>query len=91
MARHKVYREGKLHVCARQCDTCIFRPGNLMNLEPGRVKQMVATANDSCIPCHHSIYDEGKEPAVCRGFFDLKPNLPIRLAIALNIVEEVEP
>lgn len=64
-----------------------------MHLEPGRVKQMVeeATANDGCIPCHHSIYDDGKQPAVCRGFFELKSNLPIRLAIACNIVEEVDP
>jgi hypothetical protein len=66
----RVFRDGYVHVLDRQCDTCIFRPGNLMRLRKGRVKEMVegATRNDSCIPCHSTLYS-GQE-AVCRGFFD---------------------
>src|SRR5476651_2454024 len=65
----KVFRDGKVYVCARMCDTCIFRPGNLMNLEEDRVEQMVAQATraESCIPCHQTL--SGKQ-AVCRGFFE---------------------
>jgi len=65
----KVFRDGFVHVLDRQCDTCIFRRGNLMRLSKGRVKEMVrsATANDSCIPCHETL---GARAAVCRGFFD---------------------
>ncbi|MGW2317427.1 hypothetical protein [Streptomyces sp. NPDC001680] len=33
---------GTVRVCARRCDTCIFHPGNLMDLKPGRVANMVA-------------------------------------------------
>src|ERR1017187_5870798 len=53
----KVFRDGKVHVCAEMCETCIFRPGNLMNLSEGRVESMVqeATKRDSCIPCHETL------------------------------------
>lgn len=68
-----VYRDGKVHVLAEKCATCIFRPGNLMDLQPGRVKGMV----DDClaedggnIPCHSTIYEEEVQPAICRGFWD---------------------
>jgi len=65
----QVFRDGYIHVLERQCDTCIFRRGNLMRLSRGRVAEMVrtATANDSCIPCHETL---GPAPAVCKGFFD---------------------
>lgn len=54
-----------------KCTTCIFRPGNLMHLRPGRVKQMVrdSLAGGGFIPCHHTLYDEAPA-AICRGFFD---------------------
>lgn len=71
MAFHAVFRGGRLHVLARRCDTCIFRPGNLMQLAEGRVAGMVdqALANDSVIPCHSTLYDPDVQPAVCRGYF----------------------
>lgn len=58
-----------LRVCATRCDTCIFHPGNRMQLRDGRVRGMVAEAieRDSFIPCHKTL--DG-ERAVCRGFFD---------------------
>jgi hypothetical protein len=88
----KTYVDGKVHIRKRRCDTCIFRPGNLMDLEEGRVEQMVADAqrDESCIPCHHHLYSgEAVEP-VCRGFYELHATLPIRLAEAMDIVEWVE-
>jgi hypothetical protein len=42
--RGNVYRNRQVHVLAEQCATCIFRPGNLMELCPGRVRGMVAEA-----------------------------------------------
>lgn len=58
-----------LRVCSEMCSTCIFRPGNLMQLRPGRVRAMVAESleHDSFIPCHKTL--DG-DKAVCRGFYD---------------------
>ena len=35
-----VYDKAGLHVMAEPCSTCIFKPGNLMRLSKGRVKDM---------------------------------------------------
>lgn len=89
MSYQPVFRDGKVHVKRRMCDTCIFRPGNLMNLEPGRVEGMVAdaTSDDGCIPCHKTL---GDEPAVCRGFFDRHRTQTLQIAERLGYVEEVD-
>jgi hypothetical protein len=60
---------GGLRVCREMCSDCVFRPGNLMRLRPGRVRGMVRDAirDDSFIPCHQTLDDE---QAVCRGFYD---------------------
>jgi hypothetical protein len=73
------------------CDTCIFRPGNLMRLSRGRVAQMVrdATRAEGCIICHDTSY--GAEPAVCRGFFDLHPTQPLQVADRLGFIEWQRP
>lgn len=88
----KVFREGKVHVMAEMCPTCIFRPGNLMNLESGRVKQMVrdATKAESCIPCHETTHGGAEGEAICRGFYEKFPTLPIRLAEAIGSLIEVQ-
>lgn len=66
------FRDGQLWVLRERCDSCIFRPGNLMMLNGGTVKSMV----DAClaepsgagnIPCHHTVIGER---AICRGFWD---------------------
>jgi len=88
MPSRKVFRQGKVHVCARMCDTCIFRPGNLMYLEEGRVESMVreATKNESCIPCHETTYGQAEGEAVCRGFFDRHATAPLQIAERLGYV-----
>ncbi len=84
-----VFRDGSVHVMAEQCSTCIFRGGNLMDLEPGRVKQMVddATASDGCIPCHKTTYGQAEGEAVCRGFFDLHSTPTLQIAERIGIVK----
>ncbi len=63
-----VTQEG-VRVCARECSTCIFRPGNVMHLRGGTVRSMVDAAlrDDSAIVCHKTL--EGAR-AICRGFYD---------------------
>ncbi|MEU6022591.1 HAD domain-containing protein [Micromonospora sp. NPDC047134] len=65
----------KSRLLSRQCDTCIFRPANLMHLSKGRLRDLVAETrrNESFIVCHdtlpHYRYPDA-EPAICRGFAD---------------------
>lgn len=85
------YRDGKIYVHSTNCLTCIFRPGNLMHLRPGRVKGMVeeARANRSVIPCHETL--DG-DKAVCAGYAGLRPEPDIlQLAERLGVVEPVNP
>lgn len=82
-----VVYDGKVHVCARMCSTCIFRPGNLMDLQPGRVDQMIrdATTNEGTIPCHQTL--ERKHGAICRGFFDKHKHATLQIAERLGYVQ----
>ena len=89
-ARHNAYRDGHIHVCEAMCSTCIFRPGNLMRLKSGRVRQMVdeAKAEESAIICHHTLDGDN---AVCRGFYDRYPTQPLQIAERLDLIVEVAP
>lgn len=76
MSRTDVFRDGQVHVQESKCSTCIYRPGNLMRLEPGRKESMQAEAiaGEGVIPCHQTIKaSTGKSggESVCRGFFDV--------------------
>ncbi len=90
MSRTDVYRDGKVHVMERKCATCIYRPGNLMHLEPGRKDTMQADAirDQGVIPCHQTIHGARKHESVCRGFFDVAKHEGL-LAVAerLDIIE----
>lgn len=89
MTDHNAYRDGKVHVGARLCDTCVFRTGNLMHPAPGRLAAMVndAHANESAIICHSTLYREGVDHAVCRGFFDRHRTPPLQVAERLGLIE----
>lgn len=68
-------RDGKPRVLSEQCSTCIGRPGNLMDLRPGRVRQMVRDGVNSGggIVCHQTLsYGDHPDfgPAACRWFYD---------------------
>jgi hypothetical protein len=92
------YRDGRLHVLADRCSTCVFRPGNLMSLSPGRLRELVKANvdNDAALVCHQTL-SYGSHPemgeALCRGFVDANSgNVPaLRLAEAMDIVQPVEP
>lgn len=86
MGKHNAATAEGVHVMAQRCETCIFKPGNLMRLGAGRVKEMVteATGNDSAIICHKTLDTE--QNAVCRGFFDRFPTQPLQVAQRLEMV-----
>lgn len=64
------FRDGQLWVLNRKCGTCIFRPGNLMHLRPGRVQAMVDACirENTVIHCHQTL---DKVRSVCRGLWDV--------------------
>jgi hypothetical protein len=88
VSRHNAYRDGHVYVCREMCSSCVFRPGNLMQLKAGRVRGMVdeARENESAIVCHQTLDGDN---AVCRGYFERYPTRPLRLAVALGVVREV--
>jgi hypothetical protein len=63
---------GRPRMLAEQCSTCIFWPGNRMQLRAGRLRDMVESARraDSFIVCHQTLPGGREQPAVCRGFAD---------------------
>lgn len=86
------WRQGQLWVLTSKCDTCIFRPGNKMYLQEGRLASMVATciSEDRVIPCHKTL--DGPR-SVCRGLYDTHKGdiLTLRLAHALNVLAFDDP
>jgi hypothetical protein len=86
---HDIYRDGKVHVCDRECSTCVFRKGNLMHLRAGRLRGMIEEAVEaqSAIVCHKTLSGEN---AACRGFFDRHRTGPLQIAERLGMIEYVE-
>ena len=91
----KPYSGGRVHVLSAMCSTCVFRPGNLMRLQPGRLAGMVddALSEDTAIVCHSTLYGQARQEAVCRGFFDRyrSHTLPLRLAGVLDVLTFIDP
>lgn len=83
------YRDGRVHVLAAQCSTCVFHPGNRMSLAPGRLRSLIDDNVDaeSALTCHSTLYRDDVDEAICRAFYDRHPTLPLRLATALDLVE----
>lgn len=93
--KRQPYSDGKVHVMAERCSTCVFRGGNLMRLEEGRLKDLVEQNRkaDTALICHKTIYEEEYvQKAVCRGYFDAygREVTPLRMAVALGVVEETD-
>ena len=87
----RVYVDGRVFVRRTQCATCIFRPGNLMELAAGRVESMVAGAGDwGCIPCHHHLYQDADVEPVCRGFFTYHRNTVLQIAERLDVITFID-
>jgi hypothetical protein len=87
--RHAIFVDGRIAVMGTRCPTCIFRPGNLMHLDPGVVERMVAdaTERESTIVCHSTL--DLDRQAACHGFVDRHATLPLRLGYAYDVVDEV--
>jgi hypothetical protein len=90
------YRDGKVHVLREKCSTCVFRPGNLMHLSPGRLKELIETnlAAEAAFSCHQTLPAYGTAAqALCRGYVDrYRQHVPaLRLATAIDAFKEVEP
>ncbi|MEU8332196.1 hypothetical protein AB0J14_35305 [Micromonospora arborensis] len=87
---------GKSRLLSRQCDTCIFAPGNKMHLAAGRLRDLVAATRrrKSFIVCHNTLphyrYPDA-EPAICRGFADRYRTQALQLIARLWGFVEVEP
>lgn len=62
------WRTRTVRQCADMCATCIYRPGNLAHLKPGRVQEMTraAIAAEGHVVCHATIGPP--TPAICAGF-----------------------
>lgn len=86
------FRDGLIWVLTRKCKTCIFRPGNKMHLQDGRVADMVkgCIEQDTVIPCHQTL--DGPR-SVCRGLWDLHRDqiFSLRLAQAMGVIEFDDP
>ena len=82
--------DGRVHVRRTMCSTCIGHPGNRMQLQPGRVEQMVEDcADDGCIPCHKHIHGGERIEPVCAWFFTQHPNRILGMAEAMGLIEYV--
>ena len=59
-------------VYSRMCDTCVFRSGNPMHLQPGRLREIVAANLDAgaLLICHKTTYGQQAREVACRGFYD---------------------
>lgn len=57
---------------SEMCSSCVFLPGNLMTLEPGRLKDLVETNLDldTAFACHQTIFRADTDEALCRGYVD---------------------
>ncbi|SCL17733.1 HAD domain-containing protein [Micromonospora inyonensis] len=86
----------KSRLLSKQCATCVFRPGNLMRLSDGRLRDLVnqARRNESFIVCHdtlpHHRYPDVK-PAICRGFADRYSTQALQVIERIFGFIEVDP
>ena len=90
--KHNTYRDGKVHVMADKCKTCIFNP-HTRPVEGKRVAEMVRGTKDddgSTVVCHSTLYTGGEEKhAICKGWYDrfADQDTILRLAEAMDVIE----
>lgn len=101
-AKVEPYRDGAVHVMSEKCSTCVFRPGNLMHLPPGRLKELTDYVQETGVPfsCHQTLPYAGREhvefydgAALCAGAIENygAESIPVRTAYAMGLVEHVDP
>lgn len=79
------------YVMAEQCSTCIFRPGNLMSLGAGRVKDMTeqTDAGDTNVICHKTL--DREVGVLCKGSVDRRAGQGVRIAERMGFLRLVPP
>jgi hypothetical protein len=87
---------GGVRLLSGQCATCIYRPGNPMRLEPGRLQDITASAReaDGYVICHDTLsYGEHPETgeALCRGFYDAYQTRFTQVGDRLSWWREIPP
>lgn len=86
VSRHRIFDEQGVRVMEAMCPTCVFRPGNVMKLAPGRLAGMIEDAkrDESTIVCHDTLDDQYQ--AACRGFFDRHATQALQIAERLGYI-----
>ena len=95
VGEHNIYREGKVHVLSELCSSCIFKPHE-RPVDGARVAEMVRDTMDTdgaTVVCHHTLYQEEQENAICRGWYDRLGDRDSLLQAAerMGIIKEVPP
>lgn len=95
VGEHNIYREGKVHVLSELCSSCIFKPHE-RPVSGARVAGMVRATMDTdgaTVVCHHTLYQEEQENAICRGWLDRFGDRDSLLQAAerMGIIKEVPP
>lgn len=92
--RHDIYRDGRVHVLAAECATCIFRP-HTRPVDGARVAEMVrdtAAEDGATVVCHSTLYRDDVRHAICRGWYDRLGDRDTILQIAQRVgVIEFDP
>lgn len=96
MTRRPPYRDGRLHVMAERCSDCVFRSGNLMSLQPGRLRSLVEDnlAADAALTCHQTTYGQDERgEAICAGFAAAFGHevTGLRAANIMGLIERQDP
>lgn len=80
-------RDGGVFVMERKCDTCIFHPGNLMDLSRGRVGDMKRSSDErgTCIVCHETM--NSPRAAVCRGYYESHRSRLLQIAERMDLIK----
>lgn len=83
-------RDNGVWVMAEKCATCIFRPGNLMDLKPGVVAEMKRGADEkgTCIICHEGMIGPNSAVcAVCAGYYENCNSALLQIAERMNVIK----
>ena len=89
----------KVRVLAEKCSTCIFRPGNLMDLRDGALQEIIQSnlKAGALLTCHQTLpemkFRYGLDPAACHGFWEGygRRTTAGRLALAYLGILYIEP
>lgn len=82
------FRDGRVHICASMCATCIYRKGSPLYAVP--IKRLAVDVTTAVI-CHSTLGGEPLENAVCAGFYKQDSTPLLRLAARMRLINWVKP